>query len=68
MKPVPKTDEEITWFVDYMRSSLEEVKSMNQLAQLWQDNVNSIKSLPEALRSNIIEWKNSAKVRVQKGA
>lgn len=66
MKPVPKTAEEIAWFVEYMKTALKEVISMNQLADLWTTNVASVKVLPDSLKQEIIRAKDDCKARIQK--
>lgn len=66
VKPVPKTAEEIAWFVEYMKTALKEVISMNQLADLWTTNVASVKVLPDSLKQEIIRAKDDCKARIQK--
>lgn len=60
---MPKTQEEIAWFVEYLKKALSEVKTMSELADLWTDNVVSVKSLPEALKQELIRAKDEQKSR-----
>lgn len=64
-KPVPKTEEEIIWFVEHMRESLLAVKSMGKLAELWNFNAVSVKALPERERGIVVELKNACKERLK---
>ncbi len=66
IKAVPRNDEEIAWFVDHMLGSLEEVKSMTQLSELWLANALAIKSLAPHLQSKLIRTKDEAKNRLKK--
>ena len=63
-KPVPKTQEEIQWFMEHMGEQLGEVKSIGKLTELWTFNAVAVKSLPENYKAQVIQWKDEAKARV----
>lgn len=60
-KPVPTTPEEIEWFTNHMIESLGEVKTKDELSNLWINNVNSIKALPELKRAQVVAKKDEVK-------
>lgn len=64
-KAVPKTEEEVRWFVGHIQEELKDVKSMTQLAELWNFNAVAVKSLPEALKGEVIAAKDEAKARLR---
>jgi phage recombination protein Bet len=63
INPVPKTHEEIEWFVNHMSESLREVTSRKQLAEIWTTNAASTNSLPTAQKQFLIALKDEIKAK-----
>lgn len=64
VKAIPKTEEEIAWFVNYMVTSLKEVEAIKQLEDLWLTNVVAVRSLPDWHKEDIVRAKDDAKARL----